>query len=122
MKQGSISDRLVDYLQEAAIAECNVHFRADYQIATLIVLHCKRGDAVKCSPHVLATYELLGCHPDQVWLNIVKRRKAILRDEYTYWYDAAGNPRNSISDYDPVRIPKKPPATAVPRYLAQKAL
>jgi len=117
---GKMGNGVLEYLQAAALQERNPHRRADYQIAARIVDHCQKGDAVECSPHVLATYEVLGWHPDKVWSQIVKHRKAVLRDEYDYWYDAAGNPRNSISDYDPVRVPKKPPAKAVPRFIPAK--
>jgi len=85
VKRSPTSEGVLAYLEAAELQERNPHFCADYRIASRIVLHSKKGDAVECSPHVLATYEVLGWHLDQVWTRIVNNRKAILRDEYSDW-------------------------------------
>ena len=58
--------------------EVRADFRDDIRIAWLIVLHCARGDAVLCTPFELASYEVLGKHPDKVWPAIERNREALL--------------------------------------------
>lgn len=64
-------------LEEQYRAESDAWLRDDLEIARLTVRHAARGDAVECSPHVLASYEVLGVHPDKVWPKILARRKAL---------------------------------------------
>lgn len=64
-------------LAQAEACESNAHYRDDLRIARLTVSHAARGDAVLCSPHVLASYEVLGLHPDKVWPAIQARRKSL---------------------------------------------
>jgi hypothetical protein len=62
-------------LEAAEFLELNPHHRDDYRIAWICVLNAARGIA---APHVLASYAVLGLHPDRVWPAIVARRKAQL--------------------------------------------
>jgi hypothetical protein len=68
--------RILSRLSAAEAQEIDPWLRDDLQIARLILAHASRGDAVCCSPHVLATYEVLGLHPEKVWPKILERRKA----------------------------------------------
>ncbi len=51
--------------------------RDDLKIARLTVLYAATGEAVLCSPHVLASYAVLGLHPEKVWPAIQARRLAL---------------------------------------------
>ena len=73
-----LSRRVRSRLEQAEASEPNLWFRDDLKIARLTVLHAERGDAKLCSPHVLATYEVLGLHPKKVWPKIEARRRALL--------------------------------------------
>lgn len=77
----SLTDRILARLIQQEAHEVNPHVRDDLRIAWLLVLHCMRGDAVECTPHVLATQEVLGLHPDKVYPSILARRKALLGRE-----------------------------------------
>jgi hypothetical protein len=72
-----LSRRIALRLAQAEACEYDPHCRDDLRIARLTVIHAARGDAVLCSPHVLATYEVLGLHPDHVWPAILARRQAL---------------------------------------------
>lgn len=95
----SLSSRVVERLVQAEACEPNVHFRDDLRIARLTVAYAARGEAVLCSPHVLASYMTLGLHPEKVWPAILARQEALgLREEVS---GAAG--------FAQTKPPKKPP-------------
>lgn len=71
------SQRVLSRLASAEASEPNLWYRDDLRIARLIVAHAARCDAVLCTPHVLASYEVLGVHPEKVWPAIVARRDAL---------------------------------------------
>ena len=73
----SLSTRVLSRLISAEAQEPDPWLRDDLQIAKLTVVHAARGDAVECSPYVLATYEVLGLHPEKVWPAIQARSKAL---------------------------------------------
>ncbi len=72
-----LSGRILSRLSEAESEELNPWYCDDLRIARLTVAHAARGDAVLCSPQVLATYEVLGLHPDKVWPAIQARNEAL---------------------------------------------
>jgi hypothetical protein len=73
-----LSGRVVERLTQAEACEPNPHYRDDLQIARLTVHYAATGEAVLCPPHVLASYAVLGLHPEKVWPAIEARRKALL--------------------------------------------
>lgn len=77
MPSPRLSGRVVVRLAQAEVSELNPHYRDDITIAKLIVLYAANGEAVECSPHVLASYHVLGIHPDKVWPAIEARRNAL---------------------------------------------
>jgi hypothetical protein len=85
--------RILARLEEAEVSELNPHFRDDYRIAWITVLEAWRGSP---SPHVVATYTVLGRHPDRVWDWITAWRKAKLGKNYSAWYDENGNLRPEL--------------------------
>lgn len=93
-----LSQRIIARLAQAEACEPNLHYRDDLQIAKLTVLYASTGEAVYCAPHVLATYNVLGCHPDKVWSKIERQREAL------------GDPEKVSGGSLP---PKKPPQSAV---------
>jgi hypothetical protein len=70
------SQRVLRRLAAATSEESDPWLRDDLQIAHRTVLHAALGDAVECSAHVLASYEILGVHPEKVWPAICARREA----------------------------------------------
>jgi len=72
-------NRILSRLEEAEAKETDPHLQADYRIAWVTVLHADRGYS---SPHVSASYQVLGLHPDQVWARIVANRRAMLGPLY----------------------------------------
>lgn len=83
--------RILSRLSQFQADEPDPWLRDDLQIASLIVAHAARGDAVLCTPDVLASYEVLGLHPNKVWPAIQARHEAL----------------GDISE--PPAVPKKPP-------------
>ena len=71
-------DRILSRLIQLEAHEGEASLRDDYKISWLIVRFCQTGEAKLCTPQVLATYKVVGCHPDQVWHRIVARRQALL--------------------------------------------
>src|SRR5579872_1697961 len=80
--------RVLERLWRAEVSEPNPHFQADYRISWITVLLADRGLA---QPNVIATYGVLGCHPDRVWGHLQWQRQALLGREYSQFYDEAGN-------------------------------
>src|SRR5579859_6812370 len=72
-----LSLRVLSRLTAALSQECDPWIRDDLKIACRTVLYAARGDAIGCSPDVLASYEVLGMHPAKVWPAIQARRKAL---------------------------------------------
>jgi hypothetical protein len=77
-----LSRRILSRLAAAEVQEPDPWLRDDLQIARLTVLYAALGEAVECAPQVLASYELLGLHPEKVWPAIQARRKALLGPLY----------------------------------------
>jgi hypothetical protein len=84
-----LSSRILSRLIDAEAKEPDPWLRDDLRIARLTVAHAARGDAscTCCSPHGLASYEVLGLRPEKVWPAIVARRKAQLGEFYSKFYD-----------------------------------
>ncbi len=73
----SLSARVLARLISAEAEEPDPWLRDDLKIARLTVASAARGEAVLCSPHVLASYAVLGLHPEKVWPAIQARRNAL---------------------------------------------
>ncbi len=76
-----LSERVVARLAQAEVCESNPHVCDDLRIARLTVAYAASGEAVMCSPDVLASYAVLGLHPEKVWPAILARRKALGSEE-----------------------------------------
>jgi hypothetical protein len=69
--------RILFRLSAAEAQEVDPWYRDDLRIARLTVAYAARGEAVLCSPQVLATYSVLGLHPDKVWPAMQVRHEAL---------------------------------------------
>jgi len=78
-----LSARVIARLVQAEACELNPHYRDDLRIARLTVAYAASGEAVLCSPFVLASYMILGVHPDCVWSKIQERRRAL--EKFSGW-------------------------------------
>lgn len=108
-----LSRRILARLAAALSQEPDPWLRDDLKIARLMVLYAANGEAVSCAPQVMASYEVLGLHPEKVWPAIVARRKAKLGSEYSRSYDANGNWIVADWTRQLVALPPKKPAQSV---------
>lgn len=72
-----LSGRILSRLTQAIAREPDPWMQDDLKIAKLTALYAANGEAVECSPSVLASYYVLGIHPDKVWPRILQRREAM---------------------------------------------
>jgi len=70
-----LSERVLVRLETAERKESDPWLRDDIRIAWITVLYASRGNP---QPHIDATYQVLGIHPDKVWPAICARRAALL--------------------------------------------
>jgi hypothetical protein len=63
----NLARRVVSRLSTAEASESDPWMRDDLRIARLTVVYAASGEAVLCAPDVLASYMVLGLHPDKVW-------------------------------------------------------
>lgn len=89
LKKG-MSERVLTRLELIEAAEVDPWLRDDIRIAWITVLYAALGNS---QPYVDATYRVLGCHPDQVWLRIMARREAMLRSDYKHFFGEVTSPR-----------------------------
>lgn len=82
------ASRILDRLMEAEMSEPEIWFRQDYRQAFICVSLASRGEA---QPFVTSSYRIFGIHPDNVWPQIMAKRKAKLGKEFPEWFDQAGN-------------------------------
>lgn len=88
------SSRVLTRLVQAEVCERDPHICDDLRIARMTVHYAASCEATICGPHVLASYMVLGLHPEKVWPAIEARRKAL-------W----GSGEVSVA----ATVPKKPP-------------
>lgn len=92
----SFTERVLARLEERERKEIDPWMRDDIRIAWITVSLASRGEG---DSHFWATYNVLGCHPDQVWPKILARRKAALGGHYEEFWGVV-----SAEDFPP----KKP--------------
>lgn len=100
----SLTDRIVQRLEEAELHESDPWYRDSMRIARLTVIYAANGDP---SPHFWATYQVLRTSPDQVWPHLVRERQAKLGSYYESIF-------GEQTDVNPgVNLPPKKPAASV---------
>ena len=85
--------RVLSRLEQAELLELNPHLKDDYRIAWITVLYASAG---MNQPNVVATYRVLGLHPDKVWPAIVARRKADLGSLSEEFWGEAASPKKPV--------------------------
>jgi hypothetical protein len=83
-------ERILHYLECAEAREPDVWLRDDYRIAWLTILYAARG---RPQPFVLATYQVLGIHPDRLLAAIEARRRVVLGSLYKPQVISAVSPK-----------------------------
>jgi hypothetical protein len=92
-EQVHLSARVLLRLEQGERAESNPHYRDDIRIAWITCLYAWRGEK---EPHVLATYRVLGLHPNSVWAAIEARRHARLGADCQNFYGQASSPKKPV--------------------------
>jgi hypothetical protein len=90
----ALSRRTLSRLEAAEASEDNPHLACDRRISWITVLYAARGWP---SPHVLATYQVLGLHPERVWPAMVERRKSQLGPYYEQFFGVDLPPRKGAA-------------------------
>jgi hypothetical protein len=93
-----LADRVLAYLEQEEKREIDPWLRDDIRIAWITTHWSQRGVPDwswhrDSSPYVAATYQVLRCHPDQVWPNIVAQRKAQLSSAYEEVWGVTSPPK-----------------------------
>ena len=98
-------ERVLARLEATELLELNPHYRDDYRISWICVLNAARGVA---APHVLASYSVLGLHPDSVWPAIIARRNAQLGSLcYEHFFGATAPPKKPTQSVRTVESPTR---------------
>lgn len=97
-----LAGRVLLRLEEAEKKELDPWMRDDIRIAWITVFHASQGHS---QPHVVATYRVLGIHPDKVWPAIVARREAMLGAEYGNFFPAS-SPKKPCASVREIPFPK----------------
>jgi hypothetical protein len=95
------TERVLAHLEQTEKTEIDPWLRDDLRIAWITVSWSQRGIPEwswrrDSSPHVAATYQVLRCHPDEVWPNIEARRKAQLGAMYAEIWGAGSSPKKPV--------------------------
>lgn len=98
-----LTEHVLVYLENAERKEINPWLRDDYRIAWITTNWSDRGIPDwflrdRSSAYVAATYQVLNCHPDQVWPNIVAARRRQLGNSYEQvWASSPKKPAKSVT-------------------------
>lgn len=114
----NLAERVLARLEQAGEKEIDPWRRDDYRIAWITTAWAQSGvpDWFWRGPmpaHAAATYQVLDCHPDQVWPRIVAKRKEKLGREYSRQYDENDRPifADIVAGSFVASSPKKPCAS-----------
>lgn len=102
-------ESILQYLSRAESGEIDPWMRDDLRIAWLTVLYSSRGLP---QPFVLASYRVLGLHPDQLQAAIEARRRSKLGRMYV--------PADQWGDLALDLPPKKPSVSVSPKPAAER--
>jgi len=95
------TERVLAYLQQSEKKEIDPWLRDDIRIAWMTARWAQHGVPEwswrkDSAPHVAATYQVLNCHPDEVWPRIVAQRKAKLGASYEQVWGAPSVPKKPV--------------------------
>ena len=88
-----VTERVLLHLEQAEQKETDPWLRDDIRIAWITARWSQHGIPSwslhgYASPHVAATWQVLKCHPDEVFSRLTARRKAMLGTEYAKFFPA----------------------------------
>lgn len=95
------TDRILLYLEQAEKKEIDPWLRDDIRIAWITTRWSQHGIPSwslhgYATPYVAATWQVLHCHPEQVWPRIVAQREAKLGALHEKVWGAASSPRKPV--------------------------
>lgn len=105
-----LTERVLLSLEKSEKKEIDPWYRDDIRIAWITTRWAQYGVPEwswrrNSSPHIAATYQVLHCHPDEVWARISARRQAMLGAEYADFFpDGASSPKKPCVS---VRTPRR---------------
>jgi hypothetical protein len=95
------TERVLAYLENAGKKEIDPWLRDDIRIAWITAKWSQHGVPEwswhrNSLPYVAATYQVLNCHPDEVWPRILAERKAKLGAAYEEVWGAPSVPKKPV--------------------------
>lgn len=95
------TERVLLQLEKAEKTEIDPWLRDDIRIAWITTHWSQHGIPSwslhgYATPHVAATFQVLHCHPDQVWPHIVAAREAKLGKLYSQVWGVSSSPRKPV--------------------------
>ena len=96
-----LTEHVLLRLEQAEKSEIDPWYRDDLRIAWITVHWSQHGVPEwswrrNSPPYVAATYQVLQCHPDEVWLRILKRREGQLGALHGKVWGVASSPRKPV--------------------------
>ena len=93
-----LAERVLLHLEKSERDETDPWLRDDIRIAWITVQWSERGVPDwswhrDSSPHVAATYQVLACHPDEVWPRIEQQRREMLGLSYADFFPGVSSPK-----------------------------
>ena len=97
----SATEGVLLYLEKAEKNEIDPWLRDDIRIAWITALWAQRGVPswslhAYATPYVAATWQVLHCHPDEVWPRIVAQRREKLGHLHDKVWGVASSPRKPV--------------------------
>jgi hypothetical protein len=96
-----VTERVLLHLENAEKKETDPWLRDDIRIAWITARWSQHGIPDwslhgYASPYVAATWQVLNCHPDQVWPRILAQREAKLGKLHSQVWGVASSPRKPV--------------------------
>lgn len=106
------TERILARLTDAEQREIDAWYRDDYRIAWITVVWSQKGVPDwswhrSSSPFIAATYQVLRCHPDEVWPRIVAARQAKLGVLYPQIWAEVRSPRKPVRSVTAAQYEKR---------------
>ena len=96
-----VTERVLLHLEQAEKKEIDPWLRDDIRIAWITTRWSQRGIPSwslhsYATPYVAATWQVLHCHPEQVWPNILASREAKLGPLHDQFWGPGSSPRKPV--------------------------
>lgn len=111
----SVTERVLLHLEKAEKNEIDPWYRDDLRIAWITARWSQHGIPSwslhgYATPHVAATWQVLNCHPDEVWPRILANREAKLGKLHSQVWGAASSPRKPVRSVGLDELRRRDPA------------